>query len=143
MFKIARGSRLDFGEKIRDPEELNLIPLINVVFLLLIFFLIATTLTTPDSLEVSLPKSESSGILESETIVVLIGDSGQIVLNDKKTQPAELVEEIAALLAAGNSRSLMIKADAAATTAQVLMVLRRARAAGAERIALATQAIDP
>ncbi len=142
MFNERARKLLDFGKATGEPEELNLIPLINVVFLLLIFFLFTSTLTTPDSFEVTLPESETGEAQVSETVVVLIGVGGQLALNNRIVEASALTEEIAALLGAGTSRTLMIKADATATTAEVLAVLRYARAAGAERIALATQASD-
>jgi len=125
----------------RKPLEggINLVPLINIVFLLLIFFMLSSTLVTPDRFSVDLPESVEAQSSESQPIAVLIGADGGIAVNNDNLDLGELEPVLARLLAEQPGAGIIVKADAAATTADVVRVLRRARAAGIDRVALATQ----
>ncbi len=125
----------------RKPLDggINLVPLINIVFLLLIFFMLSSTLVTPDRFSVDLPESFDAHSTESSPISVLIGPDGALAVNNDAVGLGELEPAIALLLEDTPDAGVLVKADAAATTAQVVNVLRRARAAGVDRVALATQ----
>ncbi|MDP7539956.1 MAG: biopolymer transporter ExbD, partial [Alphaproteobacteria bacterium] len=55
---------MEFSGRERLRGGINMVPLINIVFLLLIFFMLSSTLVTPDSLEVTLPESETARAVE-------------------------------------------------------------------------------
>jgi biopolymer transport protein ExbD len=122
---------------------INLVPLINIVFLLLIFFMLTSTLTTPDEFDIALPESVSGAAHGSEPIVILIGPDGAIAVNNRPVDIGEVVAALEAALGDGEAPTVMVKADARATTSDVVAVLRRAHAAGINRVALATQAAAP
>ena len=121
----------------------NLVPLINVVFLLLIFFMLSSTLSTPDRFALDLPQSEAGRAREAEPATVLIDGGGNLALNNQPIALGALEPALAALRESAPDAGLLLKADAGATTADVVAVLRRARAAGIERVALATRAVGP
>ena len=123
--------------------EINLVPLINVVFLLLIFFMLTSTLATPDRFDVDLPESAQGRAGESEPIVVLIDDAGGFAVNNVAVAIGGLEPALAKARAAAPGAGMLLKADGRATTADVVNVLRRARAAGIERVALATREAAP
>ncbi len=125
----------------RKPLEggINLVPLINIVFLLLIFFMLSSTLVTPDRFSVDLPESVEAQSKESQPIAVLIAADGGLAVNNESLDLGDLEPVLSRLLADDPAAGILVKADAAATTADVVNVLRRARAAGIERVALATQ----
>lgn len=129
----------------RKPLEggINLVPLINIVFLLLIFFMLSSTLVTPDRFNVDLPESADTQTTEAASISVLIGADGALAINNDPVDLGELEPAISQLLAEMPDAGVLVKADAAATTAHVVNVLRRARAAGVDRVALATQGGSP
>ena len=129
---------MEFEGRQRLSVTVNLVPLINIVFLLLIFFMLTSTLTTPDAFDVTLPESTQGSEGEMDPIVVLIAGDGALALDNA---PIALAALEAALAAARDARPLsavLIKADARATTGDVATVLRRARAAGVEKVGLAT-----
>jgi biopolymer transport protein ExbD len=119
--------------------EINLVPLINVVFLLLIFFMLSSTLATPDRFDVDLPESARAQATESEPIVVMIDAGGGFAVNNAPVAIGDLEPALAAARAVAPDAAILLKADARATTADVVNVLRRARAAGIERVALAAR----
>ncbi len=133
----ARGIEIEGRQSPRGA--INLVPLINIVFLLLIFFMLTSTLTTPDAYDVALPESESGATHESEPLVLLIAADGAIAINNEPVALGDLVARFQAALADGASPSVMVKADATATTAAVITAMKRAKLAGIERVALATE----
>lgn len=120
-------------------DGINMVPLINIVFLLLIFFMLSSTLATPDRFDVELPDSEEGRRAGSQPIVVLITPEGDFAINNQPLALGDLEQKMAGLRAIDPGAGVLVKADARATTAAVVNVLRRARAAGIERVALATQ----
>ena len=69
----------------QEPLDVNITPLIDVVFLLLIFFMVSTTFDKQAQLKVKLPEaSPSSEQIETETIVLAIDAKGQYYINDKQ-----------------------------------------------------------
>lgn len=129
---------MEFEGRRRLSGAIDLVPLINIVFLLLIFFMLTSTLATPDAFDVALPESRQGRAGTSQPIVVLIGGDGTLALNNEPVSLSGLEPGLAAARALSPAAPLLVKADAAATTADVAAVLRRARAAGVERVGLAT-----
>ena len=133
--EIERRPRLRGG--------INMVPLINIVFLLLIFFMLSSTLVTPDSLELTLPESASGREAESQPIVVLVGADGTLAVNNREIALPAVAGRLAELAGEHPGAGLVIKADATARFAEIGEMLRSAQAAGIERIALATQEPAP
>ena len=134
---------IEFAGRPRVRGAINLVPLINIVFLLLIFFMLSSTLVTPDRFDVALPESTRGRATESRPIVVLIDAAGRVAVNNRPVSLSELEPALARFVEAEPRAELVVRADAAATTADVVNVLRRARAAGLERVALATRGAPP
>ena len=134
---------MEFAGRKPLSDGINMVPLINIVFLLLIFFMLSSTLVTPDQFNVDLPESEQGRPAGSQPIVVLISADGGFAINNETLALGELEPRLAGLRAADPAAGIVVKADARATAAAVVNVLRRARAAGIERVALATQGVAP
>jgi biopolymer transport protein ExbD len=122
----------------RDSEA-NLIPLINIVFLLLIFFMLAGRLAPTELMALEPPRSDSLRSAPVTTLVVLVDQGGQIRLEGETLDEETLMDRIALHLADG-PQSLQIKADAGLDAIQLLELLEQMRAAGAEELDLLTLA---
>jgi biopolymer transport protein ExbD len=122
----------------RDSEA-NLIPLINIVFLLLIFFMLAGRLAPTELMALEPPRSDRVRSAQVTTLVVLVDQGGQIRLEGETLDKETLAERIALHLADGPQR-LQIKADAGLDAIQLLDLLEQMRAAGAEELDLLTLA---
>ena len=133
------GPNILFESRKRIRHGINLVPLINIVFLLLIFFMLTGTLVTPDKFDIELPESGQGHSHESMPIVVLIHADGTIAVNNIPILLNDLAETLESDINAGADPKLMIRADASANTADVIAVLRHAKLSGIETIALATQ----
>ena len=117
----------------------NLTPLIDCVFLLLIFFMVTTVFKNPAQLKMVLPDAENPMKLEKRQLICELDDEDNIALNGKTitldTFDAELVSQ---KQITGNS-TLLIKADVAAKHGTVLKLMKLARGVQIETIAMAVE----
>ncbi len=118
----------------RPDEEERVLPLINVVFLLLIFFMVVGRISASDPFEIEPTRSESEGPAPGERQLVHVGADGRLALDGAILSEDALVARIAD----GGGRELRIKADARAEADAVVRLLDRLRAAGVERARLMT-----
>ena len=123
------------GRRDSDPSVL---PLINVVFLLLIFFMLVGTLAAADPFEIAPPISASEGPSGSRDMIVLVSADGRMALDGAEMSDAELGQEIADRLADDPLIRLQLKADGTANATLVVEVLELLRDAGVDRLQLLT-----
>lgn len=130
---------MNFRDGIRSRRNaiLDISPLIDVVFLLLIFFMVSTTFLEEAGLPLNLPSSVSRGIKKLENVVVTITQSGDIFVGDRKTDPATLSSVIQEQLNASEKKEVIIKADKEARYELVYRVMDASRQAGATGLSVA------
>ena len=128
----------------KEPLEINLVPLIDVMMVILIFLMITTTYSKYTELRINLPTAEAEKQPERPSeIAVLVNAQGQYVVN-KQPVAFRSVEQLAEELrrAGGGSTKepvVVISADAAATHQAVVRVMEAARLAGLGQITFTTQ----
>ena len=133
------GHEMRFEGRTRIRHGINLVPLINIVFLLLIFFMLSSTLVATDKFDIKLPESNQGQRHEIMPIVIEISSDGAIAVNNVTILYKDLTEALKLEFSSGSDRMVMVRADASASTANVITVLRHAENAGIEKIAIATQ----
>lgn len=126
-----------------EPLEINLVPLIDVMMVILIFLMITTTYSKYTELQINLPTADAEKQPErANEINVLVNARGQYVINGAAT-PFTSVEALADVLrrAALNQKDpvIVISADATATHQSVVRVMEGARIAGLSQITFTTQ----
>ncbi|MCC5859266.1 MAG: biopolymer transporter ExbD [Ectothiorhodospiraceae bacterium] len=122
----------------REPAE-NIIPLINIVFLLLIFFMLAGALTRPDVLDVRPPETQAGDPAElPDEGVILLAADGRLAFAGRELEPRALEREVADWLADGPERRLTLKADADVAADRLLDLLDLLRDAGADHLMMLT-----
>ncbi len=67
-----------------EPPDINLAPLIDVVFLLLIFFMVTTTFKDEVGIKIQLPEAQSGGTVEKQALTLVIDASGLFYINDRQ-----------------------------------------------------------
>jgi biopolymer transport protein ExbD len=122
----------------RDRE--NVVPLINVVFLLLIFFLLAGTLRSPDRFQIDPPAGRLGEAAAPGEMVVLLGPRGRLALDGEEMDLRGIEVRLAG--ADGPAPPVQLRADAAAAAGDLLPLLEALRRAGVERIELAIREGD-
>jgi len=130
--------------RMRDEPEINLIPLIDVLLVILIFLMITTTYSKFSGLEINLPTAEAPPNQEQPNEVnVAVTAAGEVLVNRSPVGGRD-VDSIALALrkAAGDSKEpiVVINADAKATHQSVIDVMQGAQRAGLAHISFATQA---
>lgn len=124
----------------RAPQE-NVIPLINVVFLLLIFFLLAGTISEPDLWPVDLPTAEELESAPDEQAQLLLTAEGEIAFQDEPVARDDLGAVIAAYLREGGDPVVQVKADGRAEAGALLPVLEVLRRVGVQELDLLAEMV--
>ena len=126
-------------KRIRKKRLPNLVPLINIVFLLLIFFMLSGTLSKKDLFEVDPPLSYTGSNAESPEMTILIRDDNKISLDDKIIPLNNLEAYLTSLLKNKSIEEVLIKADGNASSGTLSKVIRMIRNTGIKRAAIVTK----
>jgi biopolymer transport protein ExbD len=135
---------MKFRRRPRNEVSIELTPLIDVVFLLLIFFMVSTTFIRETQLDLELP--EASGELqqpEEQSIVITIAENGMYAVNDQalvNNRLATLMRALRQQIGEDDaSRQLIITADANASHQAVVRAMDAAGQVGLTRLSITTQ----
>lgn len=121
----------------RSDEE-RILPLINVVFLLLIFFMLAGRIAASDPFEVAPPRSASEGAVAQRDMLVLIDAEGRLALDGEIMTEDALRDAVAERLSGNRQARVQLKADGRAEAAGVVALMQTLRESGVERLKLLT-----
>ena len=128
----------------QEEPEINLIPMIDVLLVIIIFLMLTTTYSKFSGLEINLPTADASKQAEQPNeIDVAVTASGQILINKSPLTATDVKSISDALRRAAGTREdpiIVINADAKATHQSVIDVMQGAQAAGYQHISFATQA---
>ncbi|MDR3322810.1 MAG: biopolymer transporter ExbD [Zoogloeaceae bacterium] len=131
----------------REEPEINLIPLIDVLLVVIIFLMLTTTYSRFAGLEINLPSADASaGEAQSNEIEVVITATGQILVNKTALQGSEVRFITDALTSAAAGRRapvIIISADAKTPHQSVIDVMQAAQGAGFPHISFTTQTQTP
>ncbi|RQO63369.1 biopolymer transporter ExbD [Paucibacter sp. KBW04] len=134
---------MKFRHRQGEEPEINLIPFIDVLLVILIFLMLSTTYSKFTELQVSLPTADADNLKDRpREIVVAVSADGRYVVNSQAVEgrAVELLSVALAQAAAGNSDiTVVVSADAAAAHQSVINVMDAARRAGLSRLTFAAQ----
>lgn len=122
----------------RKNGDESILPLTNVVFLLLIFFMLAGTLASPDAFDIKPPVSQSESQARRDGLEIEIAADGSIALDGETLDLDGLEQRAGDALAADPNLALRLKADGAGDATRVVTVMQVLRDAGGERLRLIT-----
>ena len=133
---------MNFRNKKHKPLDVSLTPMIDVVFLLLIFFMVTTTFSRESVIKVMLPQADGQQAeKQAQALLLTINKSGQYFIDDKPLSDQSLDTLAKQLTAHRNNRNipLIINADATAPVQSAISVLDVASKIGFSNITFATQ----
>ena len=138
---------MNFKRGVRDEElEINFIPLIDVLLVIIIFLIVRATFSRTSELQINLPTADANAPQEKPlTITVEVDASGRYLVNGKEANGAVVSDLSAALTQAGaegpagKEPTIIINADAKATHQSVVNIMEAARMANYTHITFATQ----
>ncbi|MEL7038309.1 MAG: biopolymer transporter ExbD [Cyanobacteria bacterium J06592_8] len=131
-------------DELDKPAEINIVPMIDVIFSILAFFIISTLfLTRSEGLPVNLPKASTSQQQKTEQITVTIDSEGKVALNRENLEIQQLENAIGKLIPKDDSRIVILNADEAVTHGIVVEVMDQIRQVEGAKLAIATKKPKP
>ncbi|HAJ13210.1 MAG: biopolymer transporter ExbD [Hydrogenophaga sp.] len=133
---------MNFRQGNRDEPEINLIPFIDILLVVLIFLMLTTTYSKFTELQVNLPVADAQPPKDNpQEIVVSVASDGRYAINREAVDGGSIDHLVQALRAAAKADDpvVVVSADAAATHQSVINVMDAARRAGLVQITFATQ----
>ena len=134
---------MKFARHTRNEVEVNLTPLIDVVFLLLIFFMVSTTFTKDTQLSIDLPEASTTpGTLAERTLEISISRSGEFAINEValiNNQLKTLINALQKVSAGDNTLPLIITADSETPHQSVVTAMDAAGQLGFSHLSISTK----
>jgi len=122
------------------PAEINIVPMIDVIFSILAFFIISTLyLTRSEGLPVNLPGAATAQSQPSTKITVTIQPDGEIALNRKPIELEALEQEVRSLVEPNSESLVIVNADEKVDHGRVVSVMDRLRQVEGAKLAIAAQ----
>lgn len=123
----------------RSGLELNITPLIDMVFILLIFFLVTTSFVKEAGVEIERPSAETAASMQGVNTIIAITSENRIYMDRKEIDPISLRIQIERILAENPDSSMIIVADRGSSTGTAIEVMDACRLAGAKNVAMAAE----
>ena len=123
------------SEKSKRPNSFNMIPLIDVMFQLLLFFMLTSSFVLDTGIKVDLPKASSSDTLTTHNIIITIAENKNIYLNSKMSN----IENVTKVLEKAQQQSVIIQADGQVPFEMIISVWDICRRLGIEKLSIATK----
>jgi biopolymer transport protein ExbD len=126
----------------RRGEEINMAPLIDMVFILLIFFAVSTTFAKDLKIDIQRPAAASSNLKPpaAKSVRVYVDRGGQVYVDDQPVKSWLVESRVKELLRAGASDKVLVITDGAVTSAKLIEVVDQCRSGGAAEVAVAAEA---
>ena len=131
-----KGSRFSRSD---DESDINLTPMLDVVFIMLIFFIVTATFIKQAGIEVLRPEAATAEQMPTVSVLVAIGENGEIWIDKKRVDVTAVRAHIERLHAENPKGGLVIQADRNAKYEKLKAVLDAARAANLTEVAIATE----
>jgi biopolymer transport protein ExbD len=125
----------------RPSLSIELSPLIDCVFLLLIFFMLSSTMLAP-AIQLDLPSASLAGDVQAPEIVVTVDSSGRMLLNAEEILIEELSVRLSAMVSGSRRKVVTYRGDSGSNHATFVRVLEAAEAAGADHVDVVYDPVD-
>ena len=132
------NSAFGMSRRKRRPT-INITSLIDVIFLLLIFFMVSSTFREHVGIDVALPEAETTDVQEMATHEIVVTETGDFYFGQQKVDETSLRDAIASLLEAEPEASLVLRADENADFGKALRAIDIARSVGGTRLIIPTR----
>lgn len=121
------------------PIQTPLTSLIDIVFMLLIYFLLTTNFMVDEGIKIKLPQASASAAMTKDEITVYVDREGRAYINKAQVPQDRLFGQLKELIGGRADVPVMVKADRLVELNRAVKVMDLAKAAGAERLCLATE----
>lgn len=126
-------------DKAKRKVQINITSLIDVLFILLIFFMVTSTFLEQPGMKLELPKAKSANVEKVENLVVYIDSDQQVFLNDKPVAIDRLEKQLKESINEDEDPTLVLRADKTVPHGLVVMAMDIAKQVGFKRLVVATE----
>ena len=126
----------------QEESEVNLTPMLDVVFIMLIFFIVTASFVKEAGIDVSRPAAATAERKERGNILVAITANDQIWMDRRQVDPRALRANIERLYAENPQGAVVIQADKDSKNGLLVQVMDAARLAGVKNVSLAAEVVD-
>ena len=123
----------------RIKVQVPLTSLIDIVFLLLIYFLLTTNFMVDEGIKIKLPQARAAAPQTEEVITVYVDQQGRAFLGTEEVSIARLFDRLKEMIGSCENKLVVIRADRAVILNKAVKVMDIAKAAGAGKLCLATE----
>ncbi|MBR9985622.1 MAG: biopolymer transporter ExbD [Desulfosarcina sp.] len=125
--------------KQRYSVQMPMTSLIDIVFMLLIYFLLTTNFMVDEGIKIKLPQAGAAAAQTEETITVYVDAQGRAYINEEEVSMARLFDRLKEKLGSREDELVVVRADRSVMLNKAVKVMDVAKAAGAGRLCLATE----
>ena len=133
-------AEFELPTKKRNNVQVDIAPLMDMVFILLIFFIVTSTFTRETGVEVNKPKAESATDLNKKSILIAITREGFIHVNERQVDLGGLGDVLQQLLLRSPEREVVLIADKNSLTGKMVQVMDVCNLSGVTKISVAALA---
>ena len=120
-----------------EENEINLTPMLDVVFIMLIFFIVTASFIKEAGIDVNRPDAPTAEAQEDAAILIAISENDEIWIDRRETDPRAVRAAIERLHAENPKGSIVIQADEESTNEMLVIVMEAAKQAGVANVAIA------
>ena len=125
----------------QEESEVNLTPMLDVVFIMLIFFIVTASFVKEAGIDISRPPAATAERKERGNILVAISENGEIWINKRQVDPRAVRANIERMHAENPQGAVVIQADEESRNALLVQVMDAARLAGVDEVSIAAEII--
>jgi biopolymer transport protein ExbD len=122
-----------------QDKGIDISPLIDMVFILLIFFMVSTTFVKDMNLDIDRPSAASAAPASTKAIRIFIDASGETFVDGQPVRPWVIQSRVRELLESGSSETVLVVTDEEVAARRLIEVVDQARLAGAADVGVATE----
>ena len=125
-----------------EEQEINITPMLDVVFIMLIFFIVTASFVKESGIDINRPNAATAELKERGNILVAITESGQIWINRRHVDVRAVRANIERMHAENPQGAVVIQADRNSKNGLLVQVMDAARLAGVENVSIAAEVSD-
>jgi biopolymer transport protein ExbD len=134
---------MEFEGRKRIRTYLNIAPLIDIVFLLIIFLMLSSHFVAQPGIKITLPTAVTAKLHPEEDIVIYITEDNNLYLNEEEVTLDNLLDKLRMKVGEAKKKTVIIKADEKVDLGLAVKVIDIARQAGAEGLVISTKQLTP
>ncbi|TYK66657.1 ExbD/TolR family protein [Colwellia echini] len=129
----------DFLMNEEDENQIDLTPMLDVVFIMLIFFIVTSTFVKESGVDVTRPQAETSVVSESNSVHIGITATNEVFMDKRQVDKRAIRANVEKSLAENPGAAVIIVADQDSNTNTLIQVMDQARLAGATSVSVASE----